>query len=257
MKLVVPMLIALIDSMILGCGETVMTYQELTVTAEQQLATADNESDVAVILREAIAAADKADEARRDDILAAALKQADEARSFEPVMESPLPEGWPAPSLPGLIRIKSYPPGRAAWSEGQSSQNGRFMGLLKHINAEQIAMTAPVMMDYPSEAALDPETMTDSAAMAFLYRHDAQGQVGRYGEIDVRNEPPVQVVSVGVKGMYSTGRFRRAMTHLDGWLAEHPEWRIAGRPRVLAYNSPFVLPWKKYAEVQIPVERVE
>ena len=240
-----------------GCGEIDMSYEEMTTTAERELAAEAEESDVAVILREALARAERADKAKRSDILAAAMKQADEARSFEPVLESPLPEGWPAPSLPGLIRIKRYPASRTAWSEGQPSQNKRFMGLLKHINVEQIAMTAPVMMDYPVEAALDPETMPDSAAMAFLYRHDAQGEIGRFGEIDVRNEPPVQVVSVGVKGLYSTGRFRRAMTHLDGWLAERPEWRIAGRPRVLAYNSPFVLPWKKYAEVQIPVEWVE
>ena len=230
-----------------------MSYDELLQTARRELAGESADSDVAVILGEALAAAEDGDEPHRSEVLTAALKRAAEARAFEPVGESPLPDGWPRPSLPGLIRIKCYPASRAAWSEGQSSQNKRFLGLLKHITEREIAMTAPVMMDYPPEAAMDPETMTDSAAMAFLYRRDQQDEVGRFGEIDVRDEPPLQVVSLGVKGLYSTGRFRRALTHLVGWLGDHPEWRAAGRPRVLAYNSPFTLPWKKYAEVQIPV----
>ncbi len=236
-----------------------MSYDELLQAAQEQLASESADSDAAVILTEALAAAEREDDSpdHHAELLAAALKQAEESRTFVPVDESPLPEGWPAPSLPGLIRIKSYPASRAAWSESADNQNNRFLGLLKHIKREQIAMTAPVMMDYPAEAVMDPETMADSAAMGFLYRHDGQGEVGRSGGIDVRNEPPMQAVSIGVRGMYTTGRFRRAMTHLAGYLAEHPEWRIAGRPRVLAYNSPFILPWKKYAEVQIPVELAE
>ena len=40
---------------------------------------------------------------------------------------------------------------------------------------------------------------------------------------------------------------------LREWLAAHPEWVVAGPPRTLAYNSPFVPGVLKYAEVQIPV----
>ena len=35
-------------------------------------------------------------------VLEAALKQAEDARQFTPHMEAPLPEGWPAPSLPDM-----------------------------------------------------------------------------------------------------------------------------------------------------------
>jgi hypothetical protein len=48
---------------------------------------------------------------------------------------------------------------------------------------------------------------------------------------------------------------RKGMTTLKAWLAAHPEWSAAGPPRMLAYNSPFV-PWfLKFAEVQVPLTR--
>ena len=62
---------------------------------------------------------------------------------------------------------------------------------------------------------------------------------------------------MGLQGSYREANFRKALQELRQWLDEHPEWRLAGPPRVLAYNSPFMLWWKKYSEVQIPVEAVK
>jgi len=65
----------------------------------------------------------------------------------------------------------------------------------------------------------------------------------------------VTVASIGVRGAYGKKTFKAGHEPLEAWLQAHPEWTIAGPPRMLAYNSPFV-PWfAKYAEVQVPVRR--
>ncbi|MHC4985002.1 MAG: heme-binding protein [Planctomycetota bacterium] len=234
-----------------------MSYDELVATAQQQLEAEPGDSDTAVILTEALAAADAVAEPERPDILRGALSRAREARSFEPLSESPLPDGWPEPSLPGLIRIKRYPVSRAAWVEQRDGQNGQFRILFRHIQRQQIAMTAPVIMGYDRATADDPEAMTGSESMAFLYRSEDQNEAGQFGPVTVRDDPPLTMVSVGVQGGYTTDNFRRAAAQLTDWLAERPQWQVAGPPRVLAYNSPFVIGPLKYAEVQIPVDPAE
>jgi len=231
-------------------------HEELHHQVQEQLSQEPAGSDAAYILAEALVEAEGLSLPERGDVYAAALKRAQKAREFSIVDESPLPEGWPALSLPGLIRVKTYPPARTAWVEDPSARNRQFMVLFRHIKRQEIAMTAPVVMDYGDVVASDGDqpTLGDTEAMAFLYRHTHQGQTGRFGQVDVRDETPLQVVSMGVKGSYSSRRFSKALGDLQAWLGKHPQWRPAGRPRVLAYNSPFVLPWRKYAEVQIPIE---
>ena len=56
------------------------------------------------------------------------------------------------------------------------------------------------------------------------------------------------------KGMYSKTNFQASVAQLREWSQSHPEFTPAGPPRVLAYNSPFMPFWMKYAEVQIPVQ---
>jgi len=89
--------------------------------------------------------------------------------------------------------------------------------------------------------------------MAFLYRTTVQDAPGQFGAVRVGDEKPLQVVSVGQKGSYAQSNFREALGLLQAWLKSHREWDAAGPPRVLAYNSPFMLFWRKYSEVQIPV----
>jgi len=225
----------------------------LLEVARLEQANASAESDVAVILSRAQAAVQKAPPDRHVAILTEALKQARKAKNFTIANEAPLPENWPEPSVPGLVRIKAYPAVRSAWVRSSELKNGQFMTLFRHIEKRKIAMTAPVVMEYDAGAAKDPAKMNSTEAMAFLYRHADQDEAGTYGPISVENTEVLHVVSVGVKGAYTTGKFRQALASLVDWLADQDQWRPSGAPRVLGYNSPFMLFWRKYSEVQIPV----
>jgi hypothetical protein len=237
-----------------GCAPMQETKSTLLAdTVRQELAADPGDSDAAMILAQALEDAVKANPDGQAVILQEARKRAAEARSFKIVEESPLPADWPKPSLPGLIRIKTYPPVRSAWVRAPENRNGQFMVLFRHIQSEQIAMTAPVVMEYSDAAGKDPSQLGKAEAMAFLYRRTDQGKSGQYGAVAVEDDLPLKVVSVGVKGSYSEAGFREALEKLQQWLAAHPQWQAAGPPRVLAYNSPFLLWWMKYSEVQIPV----
>lgn len=241
---------------VLGC-QSPMDVPAMLETIRRERAAQPADSDVAVIFSRALDESDKAQPQRRAAILSTALKQARKARRFRIADEAPLPENWPKPSLPGLVRIKTYPPVRSAWVRSRQLRNRQFMTLFRHIKDRKIAMTAPVVMEYADEASEDPARMDSTEAMAFLYRRVGQDEAGKYGDVAVADEQALQVVSVGVKGAYTKGRFRKALASLHDWLAGQDRWRQAGAPRVLGYNSPFMLFWRKYSEVQVPVSPPE
>jgi hypothetical protein len=150
-----------------------------------------------------------------------------------------------------LIRIKSYPAVRAAWVRGPSGNNRQFMTLFHHIQDRQIAMTGPVVMGYGGDATKKPAESPDS--MAFLYRQINQDSKGTFGKVQVEDEVSLTVVSMALTGSYREKNFQTAAAKLREWLQLHKEWEPVGPVRVLAYNSPFMLFWRKYSEVQIPV----
>ena len=79
--------------------------------------------------------------------------------------------------------------------------------------------------------------------MAFFYSEPGIGQPGSHGSVEVLDTHPLKVVSVGVRGSYSSKHFEGALDQLRAWLAENPgKYRVSGPPRYLGYNSPFV-PW--------------
>ena len=238
---------------ILGCTaqKQVISETAMSETVRQQLAVETPDSDAAIILSQAIEEARSAKPGKQTDILDRALQQADEARNFSPHLEAPLPDGWPRPSLPGLIRIKSYPAVRAAWVRGPSSNNRQFMTLFRHIQDHQIAMTGPVVMGYGGDATKKPAESPDS--MAFLYRQINQDSKGTFGKVQVEDEVSLTAVSMALTGSYREKNFQTAAANLREWLQLHKEWEPVGPVRVLAYNSPFMLFWRKYSEVQIPV----
>jgi hypothetical protein len=128
------------------------------------------------------------------------------------------------------------------------------MKLFRHIERNEIAMTAPVEM----EMAVDDRgrAEADTTSMAFLYGSPETGAAGpdpADPEVVVEDVPELTVVSLGIRGSYREERFAEFTGKLDAWLAEHPEWVAAGPPRTLAYNSPFVPGLLKYAEVQLPI----
>ena len=92
-------------------------------------------------------------------------------------IDTALPEGYPAPTPPGAIDVKSYPVVRRAVVEGEIRPNGDaggegFWPLFRHIQRRDIAMTSPVEMEYkestPEKAEGDEAKGAEHWTMAFL-----------------------------------------------------------------------------------------
>jgi hypothetical protein len=168
---------------------------------------------------------------------------------------APRPDGWPSITEVGTIEVKAYPEYRAAVVDDESRQNAKatksmFMSLFRHISRNDIPMTAPVDMGY--EESDDGKASANS--MAFLYRTVDIGELGSEGAIRVVDVPEQDYVTIGVRGSYSASRYARAKIKLESWLEQNTEWQAKGDARYLGYNSPFVLPFFRYGEVQIPVD---
>ncbi len=171
-------------------------------------------------------------------------------------IDTPLPVGYPEPTPPGAIDLKTYPSVRLAEVGGSGNpdrgMNRTFWPLFNHIKKHDIAMTSPVEMRYAgmgSDAAAQPQAWS----MAFLYRTPEMNATGVEGAVTVRDAEPVTVLAVGLKGDYSMSLVERGRRLLEEWLAANPGWELAGDWRSLYYNGPSLLFWNKWAEVQVPV----
>jgi hypothetical protein len=171
------------------------------------------------------------------------------------ISEAKLPEGFPGPGPVGEVITKTYPAHRLARvRSGGPGNDGSFMKLFRHIERNEIAMTAPVEMEMALADGGRAAPRTES--MAFLYGSATTGTPGpdpADPNVVVEDVPEVTVISLGVRGSYREERFAEFTAKLEAWLDANPEWVAAGPPRTLAYNSPFVPGVLKYAEVQIPI----
>lgn len=188
-------------------------------------------------------------------VFASTAAAEDAVRKPMMISEAKLPSGFPGPGPVGEVITKTYPAHRLARVRaGDRGNDGSFMKLFRHIERNEIAMTAPVEMEMAVRD--DGGVAADTTSMAFLY---GSAQIGAPGpdpadpSVVVEDVPELTVVSLGVRGSYKEERFAEFVGKLEAWLAEHPQWVAAGPPRTLAYNSPFVPGVLKYAEVQIPV----
>lgn len=176
---------------------------------------------------------------------------------------TPLPEGYPDPTAPGVIEIKRYPLVRRAEVTGKagvnSGMNGAFWPLFRHIQRRDIEMTSPVEMDYKgltSDASGQPEEWT----MSFLYRTPDLGPLGedpssKRWTVRVNDLEPMTVASIGFQGPYRVEVVKVNLARLEAWLAAQPEWERDGEPRALFYNGPEQWESRKWGEVQVPVKR--
>lgn len=172
------------------------------------------------------------------------------------VSEARLPEGFPGPGPVDAVVVKTYPAHRLARVAADGGGDGMFMKLFRHIERNEITMTAPVEMSWAERPAAGPERRRQPTAMAFLYAAPTTGRVGADPQdpgVVVEDVPAITVASVGLRGAYDAATFERGLGKLREWLAGHPEWKPAGDPRTLAYNSPFVPGFVKYSEVQVPL----
>jgi len=171
--------------------------------------------------------------------------------------DTKLPVGYPAPTPPGAIELKHYPSIRRAEFTSESSPGGMgqrgFWPLFQHISRNDIAMTAPVEMEY---ADLDEDAKAEQWTMAFLYHTTEDGPTGEDGSVTVVDTAPKTFLSIGVRGRQGWSDVEKIAEGLDAWLAEHPEWKRTGLARTLGYNGPNVPVRDQWWEVQVPVERV-
>ena len=179
------------------------------------------------------------------------------------LVEAPLPAGYPAPTPPGMIELKTYPVvRRAEYTASGSSNFGMNVGfwpLFNHIKDRDIALTSPVEMDYRPDgdrAPLDPmKDATGSWTMSFLYRTTDLGPTGDAGRVKVVDHPEMTVIAIGMRGGYGMGTMNAGLEKLQEWFAGQDQWEPAGNPRGLNYNGPQVPMRSKWSEVQVPVRR--
>ncbi len=182
------------------------------------------------------------------------------------VIEASLPAGFPEPGPAGPVLRKSYPAYRAARANGADS----FGQLFRHIQRHDIAMTAPVEMTLSSPAADDAEGQASQEGdapnesalpqrldMAFLYADPENGTLGPDQRVTVVDLPALEVLSVGFFGNADRPQIDQALKKLQLSLPDHPDWQVAGPPRLLGYNSPMIPEHRRYHEVQLPVRRVQ
>jgi hypothetical protein len=181
------------------------------------------------------------------------------AGDFE--IEAPLPEGYPPPTPPGCVEIKTYPVVRRAEISGEGPTSlgmGRgFWPLFNHIKDRDIAMTSPVEMDYRGMAD-DSGRLTDRQGqwtMSFLYRRTEQGPTGQAERgVRVVDQPQITVISIGLNGGYGMNRVNQGLDALRDTLSKQDRWVVAGEPRALNYNGPGIPMRYRWSEVQIPVK---
>ena len=115
------------------------------------------------------------------------------------VVETALPEGYPAPTPPGAIEVKRYPVIRRAEVTGRQApdrgRNSAFFSLFRHIRSRDIAMTSPVEMDYPGWSG-DASSAPKSWTMSFVYRTPDDGPIEQSGNVRVTDTAPVTVISI-------------------------------------------------------------
>ena len=176
---------------------------------------------------------------------------------------APLPEGFPPATPDGKIEVKHYPAYRAATFsyQGELSQaaNRAFSPLYNHISSNEISMTAPVEVRYPSNTISAAQSLDarDTAYVSFLYRSTDIYPEQVAQNIEVEDIPPMTVVSLGLQGGYTYQDYLQNLEKLNNWLTQHPEYQVVGSPRRFFYDGPYIPDPFKRSEIQIPIERVD
>lgn len=182
-------------------------------------------------------------------------------RAGEVFTDTKLPIGYPRPTPPGAIEIKTYPSIRQAevtgGGNGDRASRSGFWPLFQHISRNEIAMTAPVEMRYSDT---DGDARTDQWTMAFLYHVPENGPTGTDdadGRVVVLDTEPVTVVSIGIQGGAFRAEGGEALEALEAWLDTADDWERAGDIRQLGYNGPNVPVRNRWWEIQIPIRHVD
>jgi hypothetical protein len=172
---------------------------------------------------------------------------------------TPLPKGYPAPTAPGALELKTYGVVRKAEVGGAAAPDLAstigFWKLFSHIKSRDIAMTSPVEIEYGG-LSVDAEAGSPRGgawSMAFLYREPSLGPTGDSGGVDVLDSTETTYLSAAALGNYGVDDAARLLPKLRAALAELPNFEVVGSVRVLHYNGPEAPAGRRWMEVQIPV----
>lgn len=177
---------------------------------------------------------------------------------------APLPDGYPAPTVPGAIELKTYPSVRRAEytvaGEPMTAMFQSFRPLYNHITGRKIPMTSPVEMDFPAPVKAEKAEKKEGAEQApvwkvsFLYRTKDLGPTGTDGKVTIVDTAETTVIAIGIDNGIVAGpdAVVDEEAALRKWLASQPQWEQAGELRSFGYTGPGELPW---SELQLPVRR--
>ncbi|MFI4896634.1 MAG: heme-binding protein [Phycisphaerales bacterium JB059] len=198
------------------------------------------------------------------------IRDGERYRAGDSFTEAALPEGYPAPTHPEAVEIKTYPPVRRAQVSGPRGSNPSpargFFPLFNHIKKHDIAMTAPVEMILAGEGLPQPEgdaldTHTNEQGqgwtMSFLYRTPDLGPTGTDAGVEIIDAQAVTVLALGVRGRLDEAATQAGLTRLMAWIESDGRFEIAGHARTLGYNGPYVPRDLQWWEIQIPLRPIE
>jgi hypothetical protein len=174
---------------------------------------------------------------------------------FRPLLQAPVPPGWPAFTPANEVEFKSYPKYRAAFTTRKPMvlrQNRNFWTLFQHISSRDIPMTAPVEMPM---SVRDDGRMVEKS-MAFLYPDMETGTLGETddGAVEVVDVEPMSVINIGIRGRATQERMREGYKRVLAYIeANADKYEVVGDPRVMGWNDPSTPDQKCYTEVQVPV----
>ena len=158
------------------------------------------------------------------------LNKVIEDLTFQPLREANLPAGFPTYTPPGVIELKTYPIHRRAVAN-------EFFTLFSHITRNDIAMTAPVRMEY--EHADDGKLKQES--MAFFYGDSKTGNVGvdqADKNVETVEDKEQTVIALGHRGRWNRQVIAAGERRLLDWVKANPEYRSARDVIGMGYKSP-------------------
>lgn len=165
--------------------------------------------------------------------------------AFVRVRDAEMPVGFPPTAPVGEIVLKEYPRYRMVRTRANTGQMTEFWTLFAHIKSHDIAMTAPVEMNYDRDG--------ERRDMAFLYGKPDLGSAGKRSLVEVVDSKPMKTVTIGIRGRRTDRAIAAARRALDKWMSTQQRYEIAGDMRVMGYNGPSVPSSRQFFEVEYPV----
>ena len=161
-------------------------------------------------------------------------------------VEAPLPTGWVEPEMVLKPQLSMVPAHRTV--EGSD-----FRSCFKHIQANDIPMTAPVYMEVKTAENGVPKSF---GRMRFLYPDKGLAPDVVADDVEIIDVESHLAVTIHMMGAMTDDQCLKAYNTLVTWCENQtPRLVPVAEPVVLGYNSPFVLPWKKMWELQLRVEK--